>query len=151
MFGTASKIVTFTGDYIGASGRSYAFKHLFQQRPHLGRVWLATFVWRSKSMLLSLLTVLRSDNQKFILKDIPEAIFTAFETDLRPQIKDTPYLRLPIDQIPDQRILVYRYLTDDLLNLVRNGISIQARKKILKSSLQGLIDLHGRNVVHLGK
>jgi serine/threonine protein kinase len=46
---------------------------------------------------------------------------------------------------------VYRYLGDDFLNLVRDGICIRARKEILKSSLQGLVDLHDRDVVHLGK
>lgn len=28
---------------IGSTGRSYSFKKLIQERPHLGRVWLASF------------------------------------------------------------------------------------------------------------
>jgi len=30
-----------SANYTGASGRSYAFKQLIQERPYIGRVWLA--------------------------------------------------------------------------------------------------------------
>lgn len=30
------------GELIGAAGRCYRFKELIQERPYLGRVWLAT-------------------------------------------------------------------------------------------------------------
>lgn len=139
-----------TGDYIGASGRRYAFKQLLQERPHLGRVWLAMFASYAEPFSLPDADLLRSGNQRFILKDIPESIFEGFETTLRPQIKETPNLRLPHDSIPGQRIFAYRYLTDVFLTLVRRRVSIKARKEILKSSLQGLVDLHDRDVAHLG-
>lgn len=30
------------GEIIGASGHRYQFNELLQERPHIGRVWLAT-------------------------------------------------------------------------------------------------------------
>ncbi|KAH8710021.1 kinase domain-containing protein [Phaeosphaeriaceae sp. PMI808] len=119
-------------NYTGATGRSYAFKQLIQERPYIGRVWLA-----------------RSDEENFVVKDIPENIFTAFESGTRAQIKAGPHLRLPIDSIPGQRIFVYRFFTEDLLTLVKNQIPLEGREEILKASLQGLADLHGQDVVHL--
>jgi tRNA A-37 threonylcarbamoyl transferase component Bud32 len=56
-----------------------------------------------------------------------------------------------VDTIPDQRIFVYEYLNDDFLSLVRNQIPMRARKEILKATLQGIADMHDRDIVHLGK
>jgi hypothetical protein len=36
------KMASTPGELIGAAGRRYLFKELIQERPHLGRVWLAT-------------------------------------------------------------------------------------------------------------
>jgi tRNA A-37 threonylcarbamoyl transferase component Bud32 len=59
-------------------------------------------------------------------------------------------MRLPLDTIPDQRIFVYEYLNDDFLSLVQNQIPVRARKEILKATLQGIADMHDRDIVHLG-
>ncbi|KAL9127414.1 MAG: hypothetical protein Q9217_003710 [Psora testacea] len=117
---------------IGAAGRHYLFKELIQGRPQLGRIWLATY-----------------GQDKFVLKDIPKDIFSNFSKNIRPRLRESPYIRLPCDTIPDQRIFVYKYLNDDFLNLVRKQIPMQARKQILKASLQGIAELHDRDVVHL--
>jgi hypothetical protein len=97
------------------------------------------------------LSIYRSDQQNFVLKDIPENIFNAFESDTRAQIKASPHLRLPIDNIPGQRIFVYQFLNEDFLTLVKNQIPLEGRREILKASLQGLDDLHVQDVVHLGE
>lgn len=47
-------------------------------------------------------------------------------------------------------MLVYEYLDDDFLSLVRKQIPMQARRQILKASLHGLADLHDKDIVHLG-
>ena len=36
------KMASTPSELIGAAGRRYLFKELIQERPHLGRVWLAT-------------------------------------------------------------------------------------------------------------
>lgn len=102
-------------------------------------------------MLIIRLRIRRSDEETFVLKDIPENIFTAFESGTRAQIKASPHLRLPIDSIPGQRIFVYQFLTEDFLTIVKNQFPLDGRKEILKASLQGLVDLHGQDVVHLGE
>ena len=86
-----------------------------------------------------------------MLKDIPENIFDAFESTVRLHIGESRYLRLPFDTIPEERIYAYRFLTDDFIDLVKKQIPMKARKEILKASLQGLVDLHSCDVVHLGK
>ncbi|KAK0112935.1 hypothetical protein ONS95_014653 [Cadophora gregata] len=116
----------------GSTGRCYLFKKLIQERPHLGRVWLAS-----------------SGNDDFILKDIPETIFSAFNENIRLRLPRSPRIRLPLDTIPEQRIFVYKYLNDDFLSLVRKRISVRARKEILKATLQGIADIHDQDIVHL--
>ena len=59
-------------------------------------------------------------------------------------------LRLPCESIPEQCLLVYKYLTPDLLSLVREGILIEMTKRILKACVRGIAVTYDRNVVHLG-
>jgi serine/threonine protein kinase len=138
-------------DFIGTTGRRYRFEELLQERPHVGRVWLARSEHQAKlDLFRSRTNISRSGRDKFVLKDIPKDIYTNFIERIKPQLPESPYIRLPCDTIPDHRILVYKYLTDNFLRLVRNGIPMQARKKILKHCLLGIAELHGRHIVHLG-
>ncbi|KAK5053140.1 hypothetical protein LTR84_002114 [Exophiala bonariae] len=121
-----------SSEMVGASGRCYVFHQLIQEREHLGRLWLAT-----------------SGHDKFILKDIPENIFSAFNEDIGPSLPKTSYLRLPLDTIAEQRIFVYKYLTDDFLSLVSKQIPVRTAKHILKSTLRGIAELHDQDIVHL--
>ncbi|KAF2427263.1 serine/threonine protein kinase [Tothia fuscella] len=113
---------------VGATGRSYRFEKLFQDRPHMGHV---------------------SGNDRYVLKDIPEAIFAGFKKNIQPNLPESPYYCLPCDEIPDQRILVYKYLQGDLLSLVENQIPLQYRKQILKASLRGIAQMHEQDIIHL--
>ncbi|KEQ59544.1 calcium/calmodulin dependent protein kinase [Aureobasidium melanogenum CBS 110374] len=109
---------------IGSTGQIYHFKELIQKRAHVGRVWLATT---------------KPEHNPHILKDIPEAIFSNFNENIRPRFC----------RIPHQPILVYNYLTDDFHSLIKAKIDLGARKKILKAVLKGLAELYSRDVVHL--
>lgn len=97
------------------------------------------------------LTAHRSGQSTFVLKDIPKAIFSSFNEDVRPRLSKSPFLRLPHDTIPDHRVFVYKYMDDDFLSLVRKQIPMQTRKQILKASLKGIAELHSHDIVHLGK
>ncbi|KAI1113051.1 kinase domain-containing protein [Nemania sp. NC0429] len=133
MFLMSLKMSSLPRELIGISGRRYLFKELIQERPYMGRVWLAT-----------------SGSEKYVLKDIPANIFSNFNEIIKPRLREHTNVRLPSDTIRDQRIFAYRYLTDDFLSLVKNKqISLRARKQILRASLQGIAELHGRDVVHL--
>ena len=98
----------------------------------------------------TILISFRSGQDQFILKDVPKDIFSNFNETIRPQLHESPFIRLPCDDIPNQQILVYKYLKDDFLSLVKRGISMRARKQILKGCLLGIAELHDRQIVHLG-
>ncbi|KAI9688239.1 MAG: hypothetical protein M1822_001745 [Bathelium mastoideum] len=119
-------------NYIGTTGRNYFIKQLIQERPYVGRIWRV-----------------RCGEDDFVLKDIPESLYSAFESSTRARIKESSDLRLPVDSIPNQRIFVYRFLAEDFLTLIKNQISSKGRKEILKASLHDLVDLHACDVVHL--
>ena len=87
-----------------------------------------------------------------MLKDIPKDILANFDERIRPRLEQnaSPLLRLPIDKISDRRTLVYKFLTDDFLVLVRQGLSRQNRRKVLKATIEAIADLHSQDVVHLG-
>ena len=78
-------------------------------------------------------------------------IFSAFNEDIRPRLPQTSRIRVPLDEIPEQRVFVYEYLKDDFLGMVKDRIPIRARKEVLKAALQGIAELHDRDIVHLGK
>lgn len=90
-------------------------------------------------------------HDKFILKDIPKEIYSSFNEDIRPRLREHENLRLPSDTIPGKCILVYKYLTDDFLSLGKKQMLMPERKKVLKACLQGIAELHDRDVVHLGQ
>ncbi|KAF2848282.1 kinase-like protein [Plenodomus tracheiphilus IPT5] len=79
----------------------------------------------------------------------PPTIFSAFKENIRHRLPISPRIRVPVDGIPGQRVLVYQYLKDDFLDLVKNPITLQVRKQILKATLQGIAELHDRDIVHL--
>ncbi|KAI9657400.1 MAG: hypothetical protein M1821_003082 [Bathelium mastoideum] len=136
--------------YTGAAGRSYLIKRLIQERPCVGHVWRARSDYYSSPISLVLrLSIRRCGEDDFVLEEIPGNIYSAFESGTRARIRESSHLRLPVDSIPNQRIFVYRFLTEDFLTLIKNEISLKGRKEILKASLQGLADLHACNVVHL--
>ncbi|EUC38679.1 hypothetical protein COCCADRAFT_682 [Bipolaris zeicola 26-R-13] len=78
-------------------------------------------------------------------------MISGFNEEIRPRLPHTPRVRLPVDTIPDRPILVYEYLDKDLINQVQGQASLRARKEILKAILEGIADLHDRDIVHLGK
>ncbi|OAL23752.1 hypothetical protein AYO20_10898 [Fonsecaea nubica] len=115
-----------SAEAIGAAGRRYVFKTLIQERPHLGRVWLATF----------------------ILKDVPPAMFSHFHESIWPQLRGCQNVRLPVDMIRDQRVFVYKCLDEDFLDLVKKRIPIKARKEILKANIKPdniMVDYHNQD------
>jgi len=89
---------------------------------------------------------------KFVLKDIPKDILANFDERICPRLREhaSPLLRLPVDKISDRRTLVYKFMTNDFLQLVRQRLSLQDRRRVLKASIEAIADLHSRDVVHLG-
>ncbi|CAK1354283.1 hypothetical protein CB0940_01846 [Cercospora beticola] len=134
MSSTISKVVQVPKELIGATGHRYHFKELLHHKPRLGSIWVATH-----------------GREKFVLKDIPQNIFSNFNVRIWPRLREnpSPKIRLPIDTIPGRRTYVYQYLQSDLFSLVKDNISMRARRQILKRTLQAIADLHYQDVVHL--
>ena len=99
---------------------------------------------------LKSLLAFRSKQDRFILKDVLESIKSHFMKDIWPRVSKSPFLRLPVDTIPNQNILVYKYLDTDFLSLVRKRAPLPARNQILKACLTGLAQLHELNITHFG-
>lgn len=74
-----------------------------------------------------------------------------FKRDIQPRLDQNPFIRLPCDEIPKWDVLVYEWLTDDFLKLIRKDIPSQARRTVLKAALRGIAELHSKDIVHLGK
>lgn len=93
---------------------------------------------------------LGSGQDQYVLKDIPQDILSSFNEKIQPQFYESPYIRLPSDSIPGQRILAYKYLTNNFLSLGRKQIPLRSRNMILPDCLQGIADLHDRQVIYFG-
>ncbi|KAF2009542.1 kinase-like protein [Aaosphaeria arxii CBS 175.79] len=72
-----------------------------------------------------------------------------WNSNIKPRLHDTPQLRLPVDHIPEKNVLVFKYMTNDLLSLVHKAIPVKATKQILKATLKGIVQLHEADVLHL--
>ncbi|KAF2839410.1 hypothetical protein M501DRAFT_1016493 [Patellaria atrata CBS 101060] len=95
-------------------------------------------------------TDLYSSGEKlFILKYIPAPKWFRFNSSMLPLLSQTQHIRLPCDNILGLSVLVYQYFTIDLLGLVQRQIPRKAAKKVLKTCLQGISELHEREIAHL--
>ena len=61
-----------------------------------------------------------------------------------------PHVRSLEDQVPDKSMFVHRYLSDHLLDVVKEELPLATTKRILKDALLGLNELHKRDIVHGG-
>lgn len=51
MLRTSVKMASMPSELIGATGRRYRFMNLLQERPHVGRVWTASYAAHRSSAL----------------------------------------------------------------------------------------------------
>ena len=66
-------------------------------------------------------------------------------------LRSSQFVRMPVDTIINESILVYPYFTRDILSFLNNHeISIAQTKGILLNVLKGLKEMHDYNWVHTG-
>lgn len=65
-------------------------------------------------------------------------------------LRDSPYVRLPQDAVPEQSMFIYKYFTRHLLYAVQLDLPLAVTKQILKHTLHGLAAMHDRDIVHMG-
>jgi serine/threonine protein kinase len=98
------------------------------------------------------LTALSScDKTPYVVKPVSESILEHLQ-EFRAEFESHPRLRIHVDKIEDESILVYEYFKTDLLALVENypPLPLTARKKILKKIATALAEMHEKNWIHLG-
>lgn len=67
------------------------------------------------------------------------------------ELQGCKFVRLPADTIPSEYAVVYEHMTDDLLSVTqRQALPLAQRKDILRCIIQGLAEMHSRDLVHTG-
>ena len=61
-----------------------------------------------------------------------------------------PNVRTVDDTIRQLEIFIYPFLAGDLLRVSQKPLSTSTRKHILRQALLGLVEIHGKDVVHNG-
>ncbi|OHF04517.1 calcium/calmodulin dependent protein kinase [Colletotrichum orchidophilum] len=71
-----------------------------------------------------------------------------YQQELQSSVALSPNLRTAIDTIPAFELLIYRFLAGDLLQISQKPLTETTRKLILKSALEGLVELHEKGIIH---
>lgn len=74
-----------------------------------------------------------------------------YQLNLQKQLSSCPNVRAVVDTVPELELFIYPFFGGDLLRLSQKTLSKETRIKILRSALQGLADMHDREILHNGK
>lgn len=74
-----------------------------------------------------------------------------YQLDLQRRLSSCPNVRAVIDTIKEPELFIFPFLAGDLLRLSLKPLSADVRSNILRSALQGLADMHDRDILHNGK
>ncbi|SMY27945.1 unnamed protein product [Zymoseptoria tritici ST99CH_1A5] len=97
----------------------------------LGRVYLAT----------------TDEDQKVVVKEIPQD--WKARNEIYRRTSRCSHIRLPIDSIPESRMLIFEYIEEDLLSLIQQReVPMKQIKRALKWTLEGISQLHAVNITH---
>ncbi|KAI1503702.1 kinase-like protein [Biscogniauxia marginata] len=115
----------------GQSGRTYNIQDVLAERRDL-----LLCVYRASA-----------EGENFILKNMIPGEFE-YQKDLQNPLASCPNLRTLVDTVPDLELFVYHFLASDLLRISQKPLSKETRRRILRSALTGLAELHGRGIIH---
>ncbi|KAL9132086.1 MAG: hypothetical protein Q9217_000122 [Psora testacea] len=107
------------------------------------------------NVLTSLLMCDSNDRQRVILKEANDnQSFNAEVNSLNGYLRGHGSFRQLINIIPDQKIMVYEYLADNLHNVLytrpQRKLEEEEVKRVTKVVLQGLATMHEKNLAHTG-
>ncbi|KAL2872746.1 putative calcium/calmodulin dependent protein kinase [Aspergillus lucknowensis] len=63
-------------------------------------------------------------------------------------VENAGHVRFAVDTIPDKSLFVFEHFTGHLLTLAQENLPLVVIKRILKSALTGLAELHDQDIVH---
>ncbi|KAI9671548.1 MAG: hypothetical protein M1817_003600 [Caeruleum heppii] len=72
----------------------------------------------------------------------------AYQQELQRPLAECANLRTVVDTVVEFELLVYHFLAGDLLQISQRPLSGKTRRRILRSALTGLTELHDRGIVH---
>ncbi|KAK5124300.1 hypothetical protein LTR85_002003 [Meristemomyces frigidus] len=90
---------------------------------------------------------LNSGEEQFVLKEMSVDDYHYYE-DMYRDLVGSRYIRLLHDTVPQGSMFVFRYYPEHLLRAVREGLSVECAKQILRDTLRGIAELHAKDIVH---
>ena len=70
--------------------------------------------------------------------------------DMYNDLRDSRYVRSLEDTVPEQSMFVHSYYATHLLQFAQEEIAPDVMKRILFATLQGIAELHDKDIVHTG-
>ncbi|KAI1131979.1 kinase-like protein [Nemania abortiva] len=89
----------------------------------------------------------RSGTMKYILKNLIKGEFE-YQIEVQQLLSTSSNVRTFVDTHRESESFIYPFLIDDMLQFSQRKLSAEIRKKILRSALRGLADLHEKDMLH---
>lgn len=133
------------------SGQTYKIEEvLVDRRKPLLCVYRARSVYRETHYSLLTPTMGSAERRNYIVKNMTKGEFD-YQLSLQKSLSALPNVRKVIDTVKDLGMLIYPLLSGDLFHLSQKNLSEKTRRYILQKALQGLADMHDKDVLHNGK
>ena len=119
-------------------------------------VWLGQrYETRLENVLTLGLMLDSNDQQHVILKELHDnQSFNAEVNALNGYLRDHDSFRQIVNTIPNQKIIIYEYLADNLHNVLytrpQRKLQEEEVKRVTKVVLKGLVTIHENNLAHTG-
>ncbi|QKX63782.1 uncharacterized protein TRUGW13939_10953 [Talaromyces rugulosus] len=88
-----------------------------------------------------------AERRNYIVKNMIKGDFD-YQLSLQKSLSALPNVRKVIDTVKDLGMLIYPLLSGDLFHLSQKNLSEKTRRYILQKALQGLADMHDKDVLH---
>ncbi|KAI1773453.1 kinase-like protein [Hypoxylon cercidicola] len=116
----------------GDSGQTYTIEEVLLDRKEGSR-----FVYRAGSQ-----------KKSYVLKYSTTGYFEYSRKLMMETLKSVPHIRPLVDTKASLEMLIYPYLNAHLLDFAQRKLSLAARRRIVKETLEGLAGMHDRDVIH---
>ncbi|PGH20109.1 serine/threonine protein kinase [Polytolypa hystricis UAMH7299] len=91
-----------------------------------------------------------AEGRKYVVKNLIQGEFE-YQLNLQKSLSSCPNVRAVVDTAQELKMFIYPYLSEDLLRLSQKRFSKETRRSILRNALNGLADMHDRDILHNGK
>ncbi|RDK43501.1 kinase-like protein [Aspergillus phoenicis ATCC 13157] len=88
-----------------------------------------------------------AQGKQYIMKNIIPGDFQ-HQVNIQKQLSLCLNIRTAVDSVRETEVFLYPFLDGDLLRFSQRNLSKETRKSILRSALQGLVEMHAKDMVH---